>query len=117
MLQYCIFIWTPSLINELASGYLPCSSPLLRRSCKERGGEKRDAVGGEKGEEGDVQGGKEKQGKPQVYWPHSTHVTISSRIKCAFSMLNMMSSSHTFSKYLSRVSTKAWMNSKIPSSF
>lgn len=31
--------------------------------------------------------------------------TISSRITCAFSRLNMMSNSHTFSKYLSNVST------------
>lgn len=31
---------------------------------------------------------------------------ISSRMKCAFSRLNIMSSSHTFSKYLSMVSTK-----------
>ena len=29
----------------------------------------------------------------------------------------MMSSSHTLSKYLSRVSTSAWMNSSTPSSF
>lgn len=32
-------------------------------------------------------------------------------------MLNMMSSSHTFSKYLSNVSTKLWMNSKKLNSF
>jgi len=43
--------------------------------------------------------------------------TISSRIKCAFSRLNMMSNSHTFSKYLSNVSTSVWMNSSRESSF
>mmetsp|Transcript_1643 Transcript_1643/g.4999 ORF Transcript_1643/g.4999 Transcript_1643/m.4999 type:complete len:275 (-) Transcript_1643:214-1038(-) len=44
-------------------------------------------------------------------------MTISSRMKCAFSRLNMMSSSQTDSKYLSSVSTRAWMNSRMPSSF
>ena len=44
-------------------------------------------------------------------------MTISSIIKCAFSMLNIMSNSQTFSKYLSRVSTKLWMNSSKPNSF
>ena len=39
-------------------------------------------------------------------------ITISSIMKCAFSMLNIMSNSQTFSKYLSRVSTKLWMNSR-----
>ena len=44
-------------------------------------------------------------------------IIISSIIKCAFSILNMISSSQTFSKYLSRVSTKLWINSKKLSSF
>ena len=44
-------------------------------------------------------------------------IIISSIIKCAFSMLNMMSSSQTFSKYLSSVSTKLWINSRKLNSF
>ena len=35
----------------------------------------------------------------------------SSTIKCAFSKLNIISSSQTFSKYLSKVSTILWINS------
>jgi len=62
-----------------------------------------------------------------------TSQTISSRMKCALSRLNIIcmsknrssrqepplrtSSSQTFSKYLSRVSTRAWINSRIDSSF
>jgi hypothetical protein len=44
-------------------------------------------------------------------------VTISSRMKCARSRLNMISSSHTLLKYRSRVSTNACKNSSTANSF
>ena len=44
-------------------------------------------------------------------------IIISSIKKCAFSMLNMISNSQTFSKYLSSVSTKLCMNSRKLNSF